>query len=66
MGQAFFSLSLGVGTILTYASYMRKEENILASGVGTAVSDLLFAIIAGFAVMMRTAVGRRIPFSSVR
>ncbi len=51
MGQAFFSLSLGVGTILTYASYMRKEENILASGIGTAVSDLLFAIIAGFAVM---------------
>ena len=51
MGQAFFSLSLGVGTILTYASYMRKDENILASGVGTAVSDLLFAIIAGFAVM---------------
>lgn len=51
MGQAFFSLSLGVGTILTYASYMRKEENILASGLGTAVSDLLFAILAGFAVM---------------
>ena len=51
LGQAFFSLSLGVGTILTYASYMRKDENILASGAGTAVSDLLFAIIAGFAVM---------------
>ncbi|MBQ9193272.1 MAG: sodium-dependent transporter [Bacteroidales bacterium] len=51
MGQAFFSLSLGVGTILTYASYMRKDENILVSGVGTAVSDLLFAVIAGFAVM---------------
>ena len=49
MGQAFFSLSLGVGTILTYASYMRKDENILASGLGTAVSDLLFAILAGFA-----------------
>ena len=51
MGQAFFSLSLGVGTILTYASYVRKDENILASGVGTAVSDLLFAILAGFAIM---------------
>ena len=51
MGQAFFSLSLGVGTILTYASYMRKEENILVSGVGTAAFDLLFAVIAGFAVM---------------
>lgn len=51
MGQAFFSLSLGVGTILTYASYMRKEENILSSGAYTAVFDLLFALLAGFAVM---------------
>ena len=51
MGQAFFSLSLGVGTILTYASYVRKDENLLVSGVGTAVADLLFAILAGFAIM---------------
>ena len=51
MGQAFFSLSLGVGTILTYASYVRKDENLLASGVGTATADLLFAILAGFAIM---------------
>jgi NSS family neurotransmitter:Na+ symporter len=51
LGQAFFSLSLGVGTVLTYASYMRSDENIFFSGVGTAVSDLLFAILAGFAIM---------------
>ena len=51
LGQAFFSLSLGVGTILTYSSYVKKEENLLVSGLGTAVSDLLFAIIAAFAVM---------------
>ena len=51
LGQAFFSLSLGVGTILTYASYVKKEENLLASGFGTAVSDLLFALLAAFAVM---------------
>ena len=51
LGQAFFSLSLGVGTILTYASYVKKEENLLVSGLGTAVSDLLFALIAAFAVM---------------
>ncbi|MBR1706418.1 MAG: sodium-dependent transporter [Bacteroidales bacterium] len=51
MGQAFFSLSLGVGTILTYASYMRKDENLLASGLGTAASDLFFAVLAGFAVV---------------
>ncbi len=51
MGQAFFSLSLGVGTILTYASYMRKEDNVVAAGTYTALSDLLFALLAGFAVM---------------
>lgn len=51
MGQAFFSLSLGVGTILTYASYIRKEENLLASGIGTGISDLLFALLAGLAIM---------------
>ena len=51
MGQAFFSMSLGVGTILTYASYMRQDESILSSGIGTSVSDLAFAILSGFAVM---------------
>jgi NSS family neurotransmitter:Na+ symporter len=51
LGQSFFSLSLGVGTMLTYASYVRKDENILLSGTGTAFFDLLFAILAGFAVM---------------
>lgn len=51
LGQAFFSLSLGVGTILTYASYVKQEENLMLSGLGTAVSDLLFALIAAFAVM---------------
>ena len=51
LGQAFFSLSLGVGTILTYSSYVKKEENLLVSGMGTAVSDLLFALIAAFAVI---------------
>lgn len=51
MGQAFFSMSLGVGTILTYASYVSKEENLMVSASGTAVFDLLFALLAGFAVM---------------
>ena len=51
MGQSFFSLSLGVGTILTYSSYMKKDADILASGFGTAAFDLLFALIAGFAIM---------------
>ncbi len=51
MGQSFYSLSLGVGTILTYSSYVSKKENLLTSGLGTAGFDLLFALMAGFAVM---------------
>lgn len=51
MGQSFFSMSLGVGTVLTYASYIKKEENLLTSALGTAGFDMLFAMIAGFAVM---------------
>ena len=51
MGQAFFSLSLGVGTILTYASYVPKKENLMISAGGTAFFDLLFALLAGLVVM---------------
>ena len=51
LGQAFFSLSLGFGTILTYASYVSKNENIMFQSTATAVSDLMFALIAGLAIM---------------
>lgn len=51
MGQSFFSLSLGVGTILTYSSYVSKDEDLIATGVGTSIFDLVFALIAGFAIM---------------
>ena len=51
LGQAFFSLSLGFGTIMTYASYVSKKENIMFQSAATAVSDLMFALIAGTAIM---------------
>ena len=51
LGQAFFSLSLGFGTIMTYASYVDKKENPLFQSVATASSDLLFALVAGVAIM---------------
>ena len=51
LGQAFFSLSLGFGTIMTYASYVSKQENIMFQSTATAVSDLMFALIAGVAIM---------------
>lgn len=51
LGQAFFSLSLGFGTIMTYASYVSKKENIMFQSIATAISDLMFAMIAGMAIM---------------
>lgn len=51
LGQAFFSLSLGFGTILTYSSYVDKKENILFQSTATALSDLMFAMISSLAIM---------------
>ena len=51
LGQAFFSLSLGFGTIMTYASYVDKKENIMFQSSSTAIADTLFAMIAGVAIM---------------
>ena len=51
LGQSFFSMSLGMGIIITYSSYVSKQENLMVSGAGTAVSDLLFALLAGVAIM---------------
>ncbi|MBO4670830.1 MAG: sodium-dependent transporter [Bacteroidales bacterium] len=51
LGQSFFSMSLGVGTILVYSSFMKKEHSLMKVGVWTTVSDTAFALIAGFAIM---------------
>ena len=51
LGQAFFSLSLGSGMVITYGSYVKKKENIVKLSVETAVADTLFALIAGCAIM---------------
>ncbi len=51
MGQAFFSLSIGCGCILTYASYVKKDENIAASAGWISFFDTGFAVIAGLAII---------------
>lgn len=50
IGQAFFSLSLGMGMMVTYGSYLSKKENILVAGVSIALLDTLIAIMAGFVI----------------
>jgi len=51
LGQAFFSLSLGSGMVITYGSYVKKNANILSLGAQTAAADTIFALIAGCAIM---------------
>lgn len=50
LGQAFFSLSLGMGAMITYGSYLPKKENILSAGGYVAVFDTTIAILAGFMI----------------
>jgi NSS family neurotransmitter:Na+ symporter len=49
-GQAFFSLSLGMGAMMTYASYLTSEENLPNESLVIALSDFLVAFVAGLAV----------------
>lgn len=50
LGQAFFTLSLGMGAMLTYGSYMSDNDNILVSSVQIIILDTLVAVIAGAAI----------------
>ena len=50
MGQAFFSLSLGVGAMLTYGSYLSKNENIFKSSIWIVVADTSVAFFAGLII----------------
>lgn len=50
LGQAFFSLSLGMGTMITYGSYLSKNENIAFSGTAVALFDTMVAFLAGLMI----------------
>lgn len=50
MGQAFFSLSLGMGVMFTFGSYLSKKTNILTSGIYIALSDTLVALLGGLII----------------
>ncbi|OKY75170.1 MAG: sodium-dependent transporter [Desulfobulbaceae bacterium DB1] len=49
-GQIFFTLSLGFGIMITYASYLPKKTDIVGNAVWTAVINCTYSFIAGFAV----------------
>ena len=50
LGQALFSLSLGMGTMITYGSYISKSDNLVSSAASVAFFDTLIALMAGLAI----------------
>ncbi|WP_026477335.1 sodium-dependent transporter [Alkaliphilus transvaalensis] len=51
LGQVFFSLSLGMGTMITYGSYLSKDENLVNSSFQIPLLDTAIALVAGLAVL---------------
>lgn len=50
LGQAFFSLSIGMGTLITYGSYIQKSDDLGSTAFSVAMTDTLIAIFAGLAI----------------
>ena len=50
MGQAFFSLSVGLGCLVTYSSYFKKETPLVNSALSVCLIDTMVAILGGFII----------------
>ena len=50
LGQAFFSLSLGMGTLITYGSYFRKDTNLTRTAFTVSLLDMAVAILVGMII----------------
>ena len=50
LGQSFYSLSIGMGCICTYASYFSRQTNLVRSAVQISVIDSLIAVLAGLMI----------------
>lgn len=60
MGQAFFSLSLGVGTMLIYGSYLGKEESLPKLGAAVTLIDAGIAFTAGLLIIPAIYVAKEV------
>jgi NSS family neurotransmitter:Na+ symporter len=62
LGQAFFSLSLGMGVMCTYGSYLKKDDDMAKSAMAICGIDTAVALVAGFAVIpIALTAGLEIP-----
>ena len=50
LGHAFFTLSLGMGTMITYGSYLKRDQNLLTSALWIIFLDTIIALMAGTAI----------------
>lgn len=50
LGHAFFTLSLGMGTMITYGSYLKNDQDLLSSALWIILLDTIIAIMAGIAI----------------
>jgi NSS family neurotransmitter:Na+ symporter len=50
LGQSFFTLSLGQGTMVTYGSYLKKDDNLLKSTIPVVLMDTFASLLAAIAV----------------
>lgn len=50
LGHSFFTLSLGMGVLITYASYFQKDTNLTTTSISVAGADTAIALLAGIAI----------------
>ena len=50
VGQAFFSVNVGVGAVLTYTAYLPRDVNLVQSAIAVAIGDTIVALLAGLAI----------------
>ena len=50
LGQSFFSLSIGMGALITYGSYIAKSDNMTSTAVSVVLADTLVAVLAGIII----------------
>jgi NSS family neurotransmitter:Na+ symporter len=72
LGHAFFTLSLGMGAMLTYGSYMKKDTNLAKDAITISFLDTLIALMAGVAIFsmvfnynLEPAVGKGLIFQTL-
>ncbi len=68
-GQVFFSLSLAMGIMITYGSYLKKGESLVKNSIVISICDTIVALLAGLAVLpaaISTGISQGVPLSEIQ